>query len=192
MYRENIIVENEVFKKYDDVYFVSADGKVYSKYSNKVLKNSIDLNGYRRVDIHGRHIKNHKLVYLTWIGDIPDGCQINHRDDNKANNHYTNLYVGTQKENMIDKKNNGHSIGNMYYLTVLDIKANRIITFCPANEFIEYSHHSCRSGSLSKMFKREWFRKNYKIIEYERIKNLNQFLELKGVSTMGDECNPVG
>ena len=192
MFRENVIFNNEVFKRYDNMYFVSADGKVYSSYSNKVLKNAIDISGYKMVDIHGKHMRIHRLVYLTWIGEIPKDCQINHKDDNKHNNHYTNLYAGTQKENMMDKSDNGHSIGNTYYLTVLDKKENKVITFCPAYEFIGYSHHSCKSGSLSKMFKREWFRKGYKIVEYKPVKNLKQFLELKGVSTMGDECNPVG
>lgn len=192
MFRENVIFNNEVFKRYDNMYFVSADGKVYSSYSNKVLKNAIDINGYKMVDIHGKHMRIHRLVYLTWIGEIPKDCQINHKDDNKHNNHYTNLYAGTQKENMMDKSDNGHFIGNTYYLTVLDKKENKVITFCPAYEFIGYSHHSCNSGSLSKMFKREWFRKGYEIIEYKPVKNLKQFLELKGVSTMGDECNPVG
>ena len=192
MFRENVIFNGEVFKRYDNMYFVSADGKVYSSYSNKILKNAIDISGYFRVDIHGKHMRIHRLVYLTWIGEVPKDCQINHKDDNKHNNHYTNLYAGTQKENMMDKSNNGHSIGNTYYLTVLDKKENKVITFCPAYEFIGYSHHSCNSGSLSKMFKREWFRKGYKIVEYKPVKNLKQFLELKGVSTMGDECNPVG
>lgn len=177
-----IIINEKIFKPYDDMYYVSADGDVYSKYSNKILKHNIDLNGYHRVDIHGKHIKIHKLVYLTWIGELKSDCQINHKDDNKNNNHYTNLYAGTQKENIQDCISNGHrSTTNIWYLTLYDKEKNKIITFSPASDFIEYSGHSCKNGSVKRMLTKNWFKKRYKIIDYKK----------KSVTTMVDECKPV-
>lgn len=93
---------------------------------------------------------------------------------------------------MQDKFNNKHAVGHTYYLTVLNKDTNKILTFCPASDFISYSQHSCKNGSVTRLFTRNWFKKSYEIIEYSKINNLKQFLELKGVTTMGDECNPVG
>ena len=71
----NIIIDNKIFKPFDEMYYVSEYGEVYSTYCNRILKPSIGTNGYFRVDIHGRHFTIHKLVYLTWVGDIPEGLQ---------------------------------------------------------------------------------------------------------------------
>lgn len=185
----SIIINQKIFKPYDEMYFVSEDGEVYSNYSKKILKPNLDLNGYPRVDIHGKHMKIHKLVYLVWVGKLENGQQINHKDDDKLNVHYSNLYSGTQKENIKDCQNNNHRVGNIYYLTIYDKKINKTITFCPAKNFIKYCGHPNKSGSLKKFFNRNWFKKRYDIIEYKRINNLD---ELRSVTTMGDECSPVG
>ena len=49
-------------------------------------------NLFKRVSIH-------RLVYETFVGKIPKGMQINHKDGNKNNNHISNLEVVTPKEN---------------------------------------------------------------------------------------------
>ena len=58
-----LILNGIVFKRYDDCYYVSADGEIFSMYSKKIIKHSIDVDGYHRVDIHGKHMKVHRLVY---------------------------------------------------------------------------------------------------------------------------------
>lgn len=163
-----IIIDEKIFKPYDEIYYISADGDVYSKYSNKLLKHYIDLDGYHRVDIHSKHMKVHKLVFLTWIGKLKDKEQINHKDDNKNNNHYTNLYAGSQKENIQDCVLNEHRKGNVWYLTIYDKEENKIITFCPASNFIEYSGHPNKNKSVKRMFAKNWFKKRYKIIDYKK------------------------
>ena len=97
-----MVINGVEYRKFDACYYVSATGDVYSTYVRRCLKHSIDHDGYHRVDIHRTHMKVHKLVYLTWCGDIPAGKQINHIDDNKENNHYLNLYLGDQVENIAD------------------------------------------------------------------------------------------
>ena len=165
---KEIIIDNKILKQYDDNYFISEYGEVYSLYSKKFLKHQIDCDGYHRVDIHSKHIKVHKLVYITWIGNIKREEQINHKDDNKNNNHYSNLYAGSQKENIQDCIKNNHRIGNIHYLTIYDKKENKVLTFCPASEFIQYSGHSCANGSVKRMFTRNWFKTRYEIIDYNK------------------------
>lgn len=194
---DSIIINKEVFKRISDTYYISLDGKVYSTYSRKIIKTLYRLtsNGtkkYAYVDISfngkQKHMPIHRLVYSAWIGSIPDGMQVNHKDDNSLNNKYTNLYAGSQKSNIEDCISNGHRVGNIFYLTVYDKKANKTVTFCPAGDFISYSGHTNKSGCLNKFFNKNWFKKRYDILEFKRINNLD---ELKGVTTMGDECSPV-
>ncbi len=42
----------------------------------------------------------HRLVYETFIGNIKDGYVIDHIDNDRNNNHYSNLQMITQKENI--------------------------------------------------------------------------------------------
>ena len=41
----------------------------------------------------------HQWVYLTFVGDIPEGMQVNHIDEDKHNNRLDNLNLKTPKEN---------------------------------------------------------------------------------------------
>lgn len=163
---------NKIFKPYDDYYFVSNDGDVYSLYKKGLLKHSIDKDGYHRVDIHGKHMKIHKLVYLVWIGDIPIGLQINHIDDNKNNNYYKNLYAGTQQENIADCRYNNHFVGNKKEIIILDKERNKIIYFSSIKDFIEYSGHSIKSGSINKFINRKWFKEKFEIIERKSVETI--------------------
>lgn len=153
------------YKKYDENYYVSADGDIFSKYSKKILKHYIDRDGYHRVDIHRKHIKIHKLVYLTWIGPIIDGLQINHKDDNKNNNNKDNLYLGNQYENIQDCIRNEHRVGNKQKVCILFIKENKIIEFETKKDFLNFVGHPQKNGSLSKCLNKKWFIENYKIIK---------------------------
>lgn len=177
-----VIINHKLFKMYDLNYYVSQDGDVYSTFSNKLLKWNYDKDGYPRVDIHGKHMKIHKLVYLTWVCRNIKNKQINHLDDNKNNPSLNNLYLGTQKENMVDRTINGHCVGNTKYMTIFDKEIGQVITFSPISDFIEYSGHPAKNGSVKRMFNKNWFKKRYIIIEYNNTGS---------VTTTGDECSPV-
>ena len=192
-----IIIDGKVFRliRFNTNYYVDRYGDIYSLYSKKIIKQlyrSYQNKQYAYVDISingkQKHMPIHKLVADTWIRNLNDGEQINHIDDNQLNNAVDNLYIGTQKENIIDCVNNNHRVCNVFYLTIFDKKINKILTFCPSSQFIKYSQHSCKNGNINRMFKKNWFKKRFEIIEFKRINNLN---ELKGVTTMGDECSPV-
>lgn len=188
MKKEIIILNQEEYKicPINKGYYINKTGKIYSCYSQKFLKWAIDKDGYPRVDLYvngkQKHFKVHKLVWITWMGPLNKGEQLNHLDDNKTNPSLNNLYIGTQKENIQDCVTNEHRVGNVWSLCIYDIEVNQILTFCPAKKFIEYSGHSCNSGSITKMMKKNWFKKRFKIIYYKQIEN---------VTTMADECKPV-
>lgn len=173
-----MIINGIEYRKIDNWYYISKTGDVYSMYIQRNLKHSIDCDGYHRVDIHGKHKKIHRLVYKYWKGKIPNGKQVNHIDDDKNNNDITNLYIGTQKENIHDCIRNKHRKGHIYKLTVYDRKEQREISFCPAHMFFEYSGHSSLSKSLKKCFKTKWFNDRYDIIDFS-----------KGVTTTENKSN---
>lgn len=170
----------------NDIYYISKEGQIFSSFKKDFLTWSIDKDGYPRADMYvngkQKHFKVHRLVWITWNGAIPNGKQVNHIDDNKLNPSLNNLYIGNQKENISDCFKNKHRVGNVFSLSVYDKHAGKIITFCPAYKFIEYSGHKCNGGSISKMMKTKWFKNRYKIIYYKQIEN---------VTTMADECKPV-
>lgn len=192
-----IIINGETFKqiRFNKNYYISIDGKVYSTHAQTIIKtpiNTVNGKNYKRVDIYfkgkQRHFVIHRLVYDTWVEPIDRTCQINHKDDNSLNNHVSNLYKGTQKENIKYCVKNGHRVGSIFYVTLFDKKVNKIITFAPASKFIEYSGHPAQNKGISRMFTRNWFKKRYTIIEKGRIKDR---FHLKSVTTKADECKPV-
>lgn len=77
-------------------------GRFCSIYRNKT--------GYNRVKLtsgdYGRRHMLHRLVARAFIGECPHGCEINHRDGNKDNNHVENLEYVTHKMNMAHASQN--------------------------------------------------------------------------------------
>jgi len=88
-----------------DNYLISNYGNVYSKYSNRLLRPSIDKDGYLYC---GLYINNHsynfrigRLVLMTFKPiENPENFQANHLDGNKFDNSIWNLEWVTQIENI--------------------------------------------------------------------------------------------
>lgn len=95
-------------KGYEGLYQVSNLGRVKSLENNKTKKEKILKpkkmeNGYLRVVLHKNREKKyfqvHRLVYETFVGEIPDGMQCNHINEIKSDNRLENLNLMTPKEN---------------------------------------------------------------------------------------------
>lgn len=98
----------EVFSK-DLVYFHSVYGKGIRK--GKKLKINCS-KGYKNVCINRREVAVHVLLYETFIGDIPEGYVIHHKDFNKLNNSLDNLVCLSNGEHT--KLHNSTTRKNMY------------------------------------------------------------------------------
>ena len=85
-------------------YIVNEDGTVYSLFTNKVLKPNIMKTGYHTVELFNdsgsRRLSIHRLVAEAYIPNPAGLPQVNHKDENKANNSVDNLEWCTAKENM--------------------------------------------------------------------------------------------
>lgn len=93
---------------YDGKYQVSDWGRVrdtnYRGTKNTRLRTICTNNGgyqYVKIQIDGRKkfFFIHRLVYETFVGEIPNELQINHIDECTTNNHLENLIPTTPKEN---------------------------------------------------------------------------------------------
>lgn len=84
-------------------YLVSFHGKIYSKYSKRLIKN-IPSNGYYSVDIRSngkrKRFKVHQLVAQSYIPNPENKKYVNHLDYNRSNNKVENLEWVTHSENM--------------------------------------------------------------------------------------------
>lgn len=103
-------------------YAVSEDGEVYAlsrlvggrRIRGKYLK-PFYAAGYATISmcyegVASKH-RVHRLVLQAFVGPQPPGKPLGlHKDDNRANNHYTNLYWGDALDNAADRTRNGHTL----------------------------------------------------------------------------------
>ena len=95
--------------QYGQVY--STDRRVKSRYGCTQLKKGKKLsyviahNGYVCFTIKENNKfyprKAHRLVLAAFLGPLPEGMQVNHKDCDKTNNHFSNLEYVTPKQNMV-------------------------------------------------------------------------------------------
>ena len=83
------------------------DGKLYWKKRKKgVTLNKqigyIDKTGYRSVRIDGKLWKEHKIIWIMFNGEIPDGFQIDHINRQRDDNRIENLRLLTRSMNLIN------------------------------------------------------------------------------------------
>ena len=86
-------------------YRINRDGKVLNKFGKSLKPGKIPSTGYLHVslsnnDIKGKHFYIHHLVWITFMGEIPEGLNVCHRDGNTENNNIENLCLLTHKENL--------------------------------------------------------------------------------------------
>ena len=77
-------------------YLICSSGEVYSKISNKVIKGWAVAKGYIGIRLVGddgnyHFVKIHRLVAKAFIPNPKNYPQVNHKDENKANNCVDNL-----------------------------------------------------------------------------------------------------
>lgn len=93
--------------KYNEKYnrYVTENGLVYRKTRTGILLQckQTNYNGYLKICVFKpiqKYVRVHRVVWETFIGEIPDGYEIDHIDGNKQNNALSNLRCVTHKDNM--------------------------------------------------------------------------------------------
>lgn len=116
----NSNLEFRKIKSLNFLYEVNENGTIFrnvkSKKQNKII---LDMHhsktgyyatfihiGGRRPNSYTKRIMIHRVVAECWLGDIPDGYEVDHIDRNSHNNDYRNLRYVTKSEQM---KNRDHT-----------------------------------------------------------------------------------
>ena len=91
-------------KGFEGLYSVSPSGDVYSIKNDSVRK-TFDSKGYKLVQLwknnKGKNFSVHRLVSEAYLPNPFCKPDVNHKDGNKHNNHFTNLEWVTRSENAI-------------------------------------------------------------------------------------------
>lgn len=101
----NECVEYKIIPEFS-VYEINNLGQIRNRKTKKLLKPDLAKRSYFHVklkcELTNKHktMYIHRLVYQTFIGQIPKGMTINHKDSNKLNNDVNNLEVLSNEENI--------------------------------------------------------------------------------------------
>jgi len=95
-----------------DRYIISKNGIIINKKSNKIVKQFINSNGYKCVNLHTDNGQKkylvHRLIGITYLNNTYfENAQINHKNGIKIDNNVENLEWVTPLENMIHAVQNG-------------------------------------------------------------------------------------
>ena len=86
-------------------YEIYEDGRIWSKFYKRYFKNGAkQKNGYYLIkmmckDGIRRPFGKHRVIWYYFNGEIPNDMQVNHIDEDKANNSLSNLNLMSPKEN---------------------------------------------------------------------------------------------
>lgn len=82
-------------------YSITPDGQLFNHRANKWSKPYRNKSGYYTYRVNGNHMYAHRLVALTYLGKPPKkGYEVDHIDENKGNNHFTNLQWISHADNV--------------------------------------------------------------------------------------------
>ena len=118
---------------YDD-YSIDEYGNVWShKFGrDKKLKQTEGKGGHLHINLSTNGCLKvypvHRLVYISFVGDIPIGKEIDHIDRNPKNNHISNLRAVTRSEN---KWNRSKTKGYSWHKVTKKFRAQIVLNYKP-------------------------------------------------------------
>lgn len=95
---------------------------ILTRFRSKVVKmesgchewrSTIHRDGYGKFWFDGQQAKAHRIAWLLFVGEIPDGAWILHKCDNRKCVNPEHLYIGDAKQNVQDKVERCAWWGNM-------------------------------------------------------------------------------
>lgn len=105
---QTILMDGVVFKKipHHSRYAISENAIVFDIQRHIFIRHHLNERGYHCVgvicdDDNTRHIRKvHRLVYMTYRGEIPEDMVVDHRDNNRHHNQLSNLQLLSIQDNV--------------------------------------------------------------------------------------------
>lgn len=150
--------------------YVTEDGKVlrYSKGKDKLVlcKLTVIKDGYLLVSVKNPKVAQtyvHRLVFETFVGEIPQGYEIDHINTVRDDNRIENLRVVTKKENQNNPLTRKHKSDSK--------KGNKNALGKPTSVFGDkfYEHFGISYCENPKLYKKEhwWYYNHNKTCRWE-------------------------
>ena len=158
---------------YEGLYQASNLGRIRSFKRNniRILKPSRDGSGYYIVILYlnsvRKNVSVHRLLWTAFNGPIPEGLQINHLNENKADNRLENLSLCTAKENInygTRNKRAGEKLCKR--IQMLDKNNNILKTFNSLKEAAQFLNKNkttassviskCLHGKIKSAYRYKW------------------------------------
>ena len=143
--------EVETFVKIEgfDNYEVSNLGKVRNIKSGRILKPSLNKNGYLRLWLcknnKRKHLYLHRIIATAFIDNPDEKPCVNHIDENKLNNDLSNLEWCTVRENLIHGTRTKRAAEKCFKKVIqLDLNDNVL------NEFESIKQAGQETGALAR------------------------------------------
>lgn len=158
----NSNLEFRKIKSLNFLYEINSNGTIFrnvkSKKQNKiVLDYHYSKNGYYKTMVHlktgTKRVMIHRVVAECWLGDCPDGMEVDHIDRNTHNNDYRNLRYVNHSGQMKNRQLSDRIIGQ--------------------------AKQNCLNYSLSILAKKVKIKYNDEIIEFRSLTKCAEFLANK-------------
>ena len=97
------LIKDNKFLIDNDRFYITEDGQVYDSVKDCYVAQFVDGCGYKRCWINNNNYKIHRLVakaFITYHFADTEKLTVNHKDENKFNNHVSNLAWNTFRENI--------------------------------------------------------------------------------------------
>ena len=82
----------------DHIFF--DDGQLYSKKTDQFIGNKNKITGYWQCGYQGKTRYIHRLVWEKFVGQIPEGFEIDHKNNQKDDNRLSNLQLLSRSDNI--------------------------------------------------------------------------------------------
>ena len=107
--RYEVTDSGEVWTKAYIKHGCNRHGPICYEVSPKRVKTRIDRRGYEVFDVSAtvngikvrRFLRVHRAIAHAFLGEIPEGYQVNHINGDKSDNRLTNLEIVTPRENVV-------------------------------------------------------------------------------------------
>jgi hypothetical protein len=130
---------------YEDKYYITSDGQVFSEYLNDYLKPFYSKGGYVRVKLNfgdrSKKFMMHRLVAQAFIENPDNKPHVDHIDCNRSNNNVENLQWVTPKENAEYAVLRGGRDSVKYVFT--NIKTGEVLEFTNRHKILKHFGKVC-------------------------------------------------